>query len=410
MTRTEGLEEKVKRSIENIEEGIVYLDGNKVRFRKSLANEHNRATIIKFIDELSVNGRTAHTRLGFLRCLHSFAEFLGNRNFEEVAREDVLRFLLELQRRSLKKNSVEGFKWKIISFYKWFRNGEKFEECASWLKSKREKNPIVSPEKILSEEEVLKLVEVADNSRDKALITFLYESACRIGEVLGIRIKDLVFDDFGLKVRVSGKTGERTIRVVSSVPYIKEWLKKHPKRDDPEAFLFVINSRYNKYYNGVPLSYEGVYYILQVNRRKAGISKRIYPHIFRHSRLTHLAQKIPESVLRKFAGWVDDSTMPKVYVHLNEKDVDNALLTKVYGMKVNEVEEITKTLVPKVCVNCGERNPIEYDFCFKCHFPLNEEAIKTREKQFLSLLTPEVVEKLIEKKVEQILLKRLNKG
>ncbi len=71
--------------------------------------------------------------------------------------------------------------------------------------------------------------------------------------------------------------------------------------------------------------------------------------------------------------------MPKVYVHLNEKDVDNTLLMNVYGMKVNEVEEFTETLVPKVCPNCGERNPKEYDFCLKCHFPLDEKVIKARE-------------------------------
>ncbi len=69
--------------------------------------------------------------------------------------------------------------------------------------------------------------------------------------------------------------------------------------------------------------------------KRVGIRKRIYAHLFRHSRLTELAKELPEQVLKKIAGWVPDSDMAQVYLHLSQRDVEESLLSRVYGIKVN---------------------------------------------------------------------------
>ena len=55
---------------------------------------------------------------------------------------------------------------------------------------------------------------------------------------------------------------------------------------------------------------------------------KIYPHLFRHSRLTELAASgySNEALLKKFAGWTPGSNMAEVYFHLDDADVKNMLL------------------------------------------------------------------------------------
>ena len=56
-----------------------------------------------------------------------------------------------------------------------------------------------------------KLVDAAEHIRDKSFIQTLYESGCRIGELLALQIKHVKIDDFGAVLLVNGKTGQRRV-------------------------------------------------------------------------------------------------------------------------------------------------------------------------------------------------------
>ena len=68
------------------------------------------------------------------------------------------------------------------------------------------------PEELLTEEEIQKMISSCANLRDRALVSVLYESGCRIGEIGNLRIKDVLFDEYGAKIDVLGKTGARRVR------------------------------------------------------------------------------------------------------------------------------------------------------------------------------------------------------
>lgn len=393
---------------EELKEGILRAIGKR-KTSKSAASQHNRELILRFDEENMVNGLKDTTRLNTMVILHNFAEFLGTKKFEEVDKQTIAAYIANLKEKKkendLKKKkkesndydlTIELVKTKLKRFYKWLSGGENYPDSVKWLRGKG-KNETLDEKKILKEEEVKKMIEVADSWRDKAMVAVLYESACRIGEFLGMKIEDLVFDGYGVRVKVSGKTGEREIRLVFSVPYLKEWLKRHPQKDRKEAWLWSVKG-------DKPMTESNVNYMLKKLAKKSGIEKEVHPHLLRHSRLTYLAGRLKESYLRKFAGWTGDSNMVKTYVHLNDKDVDLALLKDVYGIsKFSEVEEVERALTPKVCPNCGEHNPADVSYCLRCHFPLNPEEAKARERQFLALLTPELINKLIEKRFKQLI-------
>ena len=96
-------------------------------------------------------------------------------------------------------------------------------------------------------DEIKKLANATKNLRDRCFILLLYETGCRIGELIGdnkypgIRVGDIKFDKYGAIVDVDGKTGQRNLRVISAAPAISNWKNQHPNKDEKDfnqAYLF----------------------------------------------------------------------------------------------------------------------------------------------------------------------------
>lgn len=76
-------------------------------------------------------------------------------------------------------------------------------------------------------------------------------------------------------------------------------------------------------------------------------------------------------------GWTKGSTMPSRYVHLNNSDVDEAIL-KMYGLSDSQKDRLP---VPKKCSFCDVHNSPESEICYKCGRPLDlKKAIQIEEK------------------------------
>jgi ribosomal protein L40E len=205
------------------------------------------------------------------------------------------------------------------------------------------------------------MAEVARTPRDRALILVLYESGCRIGEMLSLKLRNVQFDDYGAVLTVSGKTGMRRVRVIASSPALANWISIHPLRDFPDASLWVSSGTNSR---DKPLKHRTATELLKTLAGKAGIKKRIYPHLFRHSRATHLANHLTEAQMKQYFGWVQSSDMASTYVHLSGRDVDGALL-KLNGIVTNEEENEEKFKV-LICPRCKVKNSPASKFCNAC--------------------------------------------
>jgi len=79
------------------------------------------------------------------------------------------------------------------------------------------------------------------SKRDKCYHAISRDSSCRPHEVLKLKIKDIVFKIAGnrqyTEVLVNGKTGQRHIPLINSIPYLKDWLADHPQSGNPHAIL-----------------------------------------------------------------------------------------------------------------------------------------------------------------------------
>ncbi len=168
------------------------------------------------------------------------------------------------------------------------------------------------PEELLSQDDILALLAEGRSARDRAFLYCLYESGCRIGELLSLQRKHVSFDAQGIVLIVDGKTGMRRVRLLESAPALDEWISCRSLKSGDAIF---------------PNTYRAYRKRLQVLAARAGIDKRIYPHLFRHSRATFLAGFLTEAQLCAYLGWTIGSAMPRIYVHLAGHDLDAALAT-----------------------------------------------------------------------------------
>lgn len=219
------------------------------------------------------------------------------------------------------------------------------------------------------------MIRAASNPRDRAIIALLYDSGCRIGEIGNLKIKHVVFDQYGGVLHVDGKTGNRRVRIIFSCPYLASWLEHHPFKDNPESYMWInIGHRQRE----LQMQYQAFAMMIKRLAKKAGIKKNIHAHLFRHSRSTELAQHLTQAQMESHLGWIHGSTMPATYIHLSGSQVDDALL-KMYGLKP---EEQIPTLSYQICTRCKLKNGATSDFCSQCGATLRvETAISMDEKR-----------------------------
>lgn len=353
--------------------------------QSSTVSEHNKKLILDFVDYFLAEGE-GHSEIRavkYIYMLKKVSEFL-QKDFTKITKKDAITFFKDI---NTDKEKMEWTRhdYKVIAkrFYCWLdadmkKKPKQLKEAIEYIKSqkvKRARSKEKAAEHMLKPDEILKLADHTNNSRDRAFILTFYESMCRIGEILPVKIGDIESDDMGIKMNVSGKTGRRYIRLVVSSPAISNWLTNHPDRDNKEAYLFCGIGRVNQ---GQMLSYFSARKMIFETAEKAGIKKRVNLHKFRASRASELATSVSESVLCKLGGWEQNSSQLREYVFLSGADVDKEIL-RVNGLL--KEEDAGNGFKLSICPRCQQRNTPKARFCSSCSLPLDERTVMRYDQQ-----------------------------
>ena len=90
---------------------------------------------------------------------------------------------------------------------------------------RRKEQSIYKPTDMWTEENDLVFLRYCPTKRMKCYRTISRDTSCRPHEILGLRIKDIIFKTVGnhqyAELVVNGKTGSRSIPLIDSIPYIK---------------------------------------------------------------------------------------------------------------------------------------------------------------------------------------------
>ena len=265
---------------------------------------------------------SANSVEAYLRDIGKLTDFLQATNSEktpdEVTLKNLQQFVKWITELGISPSSQARTISGIKSFYKYCLSETIVNNNPSALleapKLKRALPDVLSFEEI---EKIIGAVDVStpDGARNKAMLEVMYGSGLRVSETINLR-KSWLFLDVGF-IRVIGKGDKERLVPVGSdaVKFIRLYwdsVRIHQKiAKGSEDIVFL-----NRFGKG--LSRVMVFLIIKDLAKKAGISKNISPHTFRHSFATHLIEGGANlRAVQEMLGH-ESITTTEIYTHLDK--------------------------------------------------------------------------------------------
>ena len=342
-------------------------------------SEDNYELIKKYDHQMTRDMLSKAVRQKSLQSLYTIScKFISGNDWEDMGREDIDKCCYEIAKtycdaKGLETHGSYDKKKDMRIFFRWFKTGSRVKRSQNepevyelqGIKMGKVKDRIAR-EDLFTQKDIEKLLAVCNNSnRNKALIDVHSEAGTRPGELISMRIKDVVFDEYGGKIKVEGKTIARQIRIIRSVPNLLRYLEDHPFKDEPDHPLWI---QLGKVRYGEAMTYASIRQMLYKVNKMAKTGKRATAlNHFRHSEATDSANFMTEAQMRKRHGWSPSSKMPSRYVHMIDSDVENVILER-HGIKKKE-NKISNP--PRKCQFCDMFNSHDAKLCVKCSKPLD---------------------------------------
>ena len=167
---------------------------------------------------------------------------------------------------------------------------------------------------ILSQQEVARLIDAADNSFHRTLLMTLYATGVRRAELTHLKISDV--DSQRMVIHVQGGKGRKDRDVMLSSKLLKE-LREHWRRlrRKPSEWLFPGNRQHT---HDKPISTKVVWHACRNAAKRAGIKKPVHPHTLRHCFATHLLEQGADLRNIQMLLGHNDLEQTTVYLHVSE--------------------------------------------------------------------------------------------
>jgi integrase len=196
--------------------------------------------------------------------LSRLSVFHKNKSFREMTTDDIFSYLDTVRRN---ENDDPLHKWigtynisviQIISFLKWLYEPDthsKDRHTPTFLNTvkclKRKEKTTCCARDLWTHEEDLLFLKYCPDKRLRLYHIMARETSGRPHELLSLKIGDVIFHNTGegkvyatVTIGKGGKTIPRTLPIINSIPYLKDWLTSdHPHGDSKNHFLFISMNR-----------------------------------------------------------------------------------------------------------------------------------------------------------------------
>ena len=259
---------------------------------KSTNNERQALIIRKYQQYLKLEkALSANTLDAYLTDLNKLLCFLKTENIDMLAvtLDDLQRFAAGLHDIGIHPRSQARILSGIKSFFHFLVMADYREDDPSEL-LEGPKIGFKLPE-VLNVEEIDTIISTVDMSkkegqRNRAILETLYSCGLRVSELCNLKLSELYFDEGFIKVE--GKGSKQRLVPISprAIKEIKYWLLDRNLGKIKKGFEdYVFLARW-----GNSISRIMVFHLIKELAEKAGITKNISPHTFRHSFATHLLE------------------------------------------------------------------------------------------------------------------------
>ena len=164
---------------------------------------------------------------------------------------------------------------------------------------------------VLSQEEVLRIIQYTQNIKHRAILTLLYSCGLRIGELINLKLADFHVERKQLIVKKGKGRKDRYVSLADSfLPLLSNYYHSY------KPTIYFVEGQ-----NGGKYSAESIRSFLRKSCKKAGIRKLVTPHTLRHSYATHLLENgVDLRYIQTLLGHSKPETT-MIYTHVQRKDL-----------------------------------------------------------------------------------------
>lgn len=282
------------------------------------------------LEELRRRNYSDSTARGYLGAVAAFAKHFG-KSPDQLGPDDLRCYQAYLlKERKLGVNTVIARVAALRFFFVRTLKRHEFRQDLPYPKKQRRLPSI------LSLEEVGRLIDAAGNLQQRAILMVLYGTGMRRTEVSRLQVGNV--DSQRMIIRVEhGKGGHD--RDLPLSPALLETLREYWRWKKPRTYLFPSDDGHRG--KDQPISDKSVWYACTQAAQHAGISKRVTPHILRHSWATHLLEAGTDlRTIQMLLGHGDLETTAK-YLHLSQRHL-HAVSNPLDQLPVSNVKETSR--------------------------------------------------------------------
>jgi len=278
------------------------------------------------LEELERRNYSTGTIRYYVRFVERYAQYFG-KSPDKLGPEHVRSYQnYLLKQRKLTPESIEHHISALRFFYVQTLHRHEFRQFLPYPRTRR-KLP-----KILSREEVTRLIDASSGLFERTLLMVLYGTGMRRSEVAKLQIADIDSERMILHV-VNGKGGKD--RDLPLCPILLETLRAHWRWLKSETYLFPSRMRRDI---EQPITDKVVWRACVEARKRAGIRKKVTPSLLRHSWATHLLEAGTDLRTIQLLLGHEDLEVTARYLHLSQQHL-HQVANPIEELKLSNVDQ-----------------------------------------------------------------------
>lgn len=293
---------------------LAWIDYSALKNTKIEQKKINKAEKIAVVipdeyrEKLEIERYSESTKKIYIHYFKQFVKAFSGRELASVTKEEINLYILKLIREDKISSSQQNQRINAIKFYYEKVLGKEVEYYQFDRPRKERKLPDV-----LSKQEIGMMLNATENLKHKSLMALIYSCGLRRSEAINLKPEDIDSKRMMIKIREAKGKRDRYVQLSEGLLGL---LRQYYKEYKPAVWIF-------EGQKGGRYGAESILRVIKAAALKAGIKKRVYPHILRHSYATHqLEQGIDIRYIQEWLGHESVKTTQR-YTHIAEQNFRN---------------------------------------------------------------------------------------
>ncbi len=296
--------------------------------------------IRRYGEDCEMRGLSSESLRSYINTIKIFSDYLKMKGLDFFSVDkNVLRSFLDYLRkdRRVGHKTIENYFTSIAGFYDYLEYEDMIEKNPvhsirkRYIRSYKE-NDEGQMRKLISVEDMAKLINSTLDIRDKAIITLLAKTGIRRRELITLDVDNIDWIEQSIRLKPTAKRTNRTVFFDDETAIIlHRWVKARESRNKKDIKALFINAE------GGRLNRNGVYIAVTKAAESVGLHNPVSdrmedhfsPHCCRHWFTTHLRRAgMPREFIQELRGDVRKEAID-IYDHIDKKELKESYLAHI---------------------------------------------------------------------------------